>query len=152
MALVQSPWATGRKPMPSPIGSEVINVLLSADVTAAQTADGDIIAMGYLPEDCVLVDAVYAASDLDTNGSPAHAMSFGVINSDKDGLTTALETGIDVGQAGTAARLTPTTTTLTTKGGTGGVLLGYEVTTSAATGAAGTVHLSLSYRAVAHDA
>ena len=151
MALVKSPWATGAKPMPLPAGSEVVNVLLELPVTAAQTALGDVYEMGAIPADCVLVDATFAATDLDTNGSPAHVMTFGTL--DAGDIDTALETGIDVGKAGTAARLTPTRTTLGTKAGSGADLpVGYKVTTAAATGAAGTVYLSLSYRAAAHGA
>ncbi|MCK7581004.1 MAG: hypothetical protein MZV65_39370 [Chromatiales bacterium] len=123
-------------------------MLLSLPVTAAQTAAGDIYLMGELPEDCALVDAVFAATDLDT-GTPAHAMSFGVINDDETDLATALQAALTVGQAGTAARLTPTVTTLTTKtDGKTRKKLGYKVTTASATGAAGTVYLSLSYRSL----
>lgn len=147
MATVKSNWITGRNPMPTPVGSEVVNVLLSVEVTAAQTAADTIIMMGSLPENCALVDAVFAADDLDS-GSPAMVMSFGTINADEDDLTTTLQAGLTVGQGG-AARLTPTVATL---GVVGAVNLGYKVTTAAATGVAGTVLLSLSYRATAYGA
>ena len=84
MALVQSLFALGRKPMPQPNGSELVHVTLDLDVTAAQTASGDIYEMGYLPEDCKLVDAVYDSDDLDTDATPAIVLSFGVINADGD--------------------------------------------------------------------
>jgi hypothetical protein len=152
MATVRSPWALGSKPMPIPNGSEVVNVLLECPVTAAQTAADDIYLMGELPEDCALVDAVFAATDIDT-GTPAHVMSFGIVNAAENDLTTALQASIAVGQGATAARLTPTVATLTTKStGSTRVKLGYKVTTASATGAAGTVYLSLSYRALAHGA
>lgn len=152
MATAKSPWALGSKPMPIPNGSEVVNVLMECPVTAALTVEDAIYFMGELPEDCALVDAVFAATDLDT-GTPAHAMSFGVLNAGATDLTTALHAAIVVGQAGTAARLTPTLITLTTKStGSTRLKLGYKVTTAAATGAAGTVYLSLSYRALAHGA
>ena len=147
MALVQSDWAKGTKSMPAADGSELINVMMTLSITAAQTALGDIYEMGYLPENCVLVDAQYAATDLDTNGTPAHAMSFGVVNSGGTDLDTALEASIQVGRAGTAARLTPTATTLTTTcDGKTRKKLGFKVTTASATGAAGTVYLSVTYR------
>lgn len=153
MALVQSDWATGKKPMPAPNGSELVNVRLDMEVTAAQTALGDIYEMGYLPENCALVDAVYVTDDLDSNGTPAMVMSFGVINSGGTDLDTALEASLDVAQAGTAARMTVTPTALgvVTDGATR-KKLGYKVTTAAATGAAGTVSLILSYRATAYGA
>lgn len=147
MATVQSDWAKGTKTMPAPDGSEVINVLIPLSVTAAQTALNDIYEMGYLPENCALVDAVYSSTDIDTNGTPTHAMSFGVLNAGATDLSTALEASIQVGRAGTAARMTQTATTLTTAcDGSTRKKLGFKVTTAAATGAAGTVYLSLSYR------
>lgn len=153
MATVRSPWALGSKSMPVPNGSEVVNVLLECPVTATQTAADDIYLMGELPEDCALVDAVFAATDIDTDGTPAHAMSFGIVNAAESDLTTTLQASITVGQAATAARLTPTVATLTTKStGSTRLKLGYKVTTASDAGAAGTVYLSLSYRALAHGA
>lgn len=155
MATVRSAWAAGVKPMPSPNDSMgVCNILLSCPVTAAQTAVNTIYVMGYLPEDCALVDAVFSATDVDTGGSPAHAMSFGIILDDETDLSgTALQASITVGQAGTATRLTQTATTLTTAtDGKTRKKLGYKVTTAAATGAAGTIYLSLSYRSTQYGA
>lgn len=153
MATVNSDWADGRKAMPAPNGSEIVNVLLQTEVTAAQTALNDIYYMGELPEDCILVDAVYAADDLDTNVSPAMVMSFGVLNAGATDIATAVEASLDVAQAGTAARLTPTVAALTlANDGSTRKKLGYKVTTAAATGAAGTVYLSLSYRSTTHGA
>lgn len=149
MATVQSDYAKGTKAMPSPVGGEVINLLIALPVTAAQTAANDIYEMGYLPENCSLVDCAFASTDLDTNGTPAMVASFGILNSgatDLDG--TALQASLTIGQAGTATSMTKTVTTLTTTcNGSTRKKLGYKVTTAAATGAAGTVYLSLSYRA-----
>lgn len=151
MAIVKSDYANGRKAMPAPVGSEVVNVLISMEVTAAQTASGDLWHMGDLPENCALVDAVYAADDLDSNGAPALVTSFGVINDGETDLTSAIQAGLTIGQAAGAARLTPDITTLTTvTTGSARKKLGYKVTTAAATGAAGTVYLSLSYRNAAY--
>jgi hypothetical protein len=153
MATVRSPWALGSKPMPIPNGSEVVNVLLECDIPAARTALNDIYLMGELPEDCALVDAVFASTDLDTAGSPAAVLAFGVINAAEADLTTTLQATLTIAQAGTAARMTPTVATLTAKSTSSTrVKLGYKVTTAAGTGAAGTVYLSLSYRALAHGA
>lgn len=152
MATIKSDWVTGRKAMPSPSGSEVVNVLLSLPITAAQTALNDIYLMGELPEDTILVDAVFAATDIDT-GTAAHVMSFGEVNAAEDDLTTALQAGVDVGKAGTATRLTHTPTTLTlATTASARKKLGYKVTTAADAGAAGTVYLSLSYRSTSYGA
>lgn len=140
--------------MPQPVGAEVVSVLISLPVTAAQTADGDLYYMCDLPENCKLVDAIYAATDIDTAGSAAHVMSFGQIPDALTGaLTTALQASITVGQDGSAARLTPTRTTMAfATTGAAKKKLGYEVTTSAGTGAAGTVYLELFYRSTIHGA
>jgi hypothetical protein len=107
--------------------------------------------MGELPADCVLVDAIYSSTDIDS--ATSHAMSFGVINADGDDLSAVIEANIQVGRAGTAARMTPTRAALTTKApSTGGSKIGYKVTAASGTGVAGTVYLSLSYRAAAHGA
>jgi hypothetical protein len=153
MPTARSPWVLGSKPMPIPNGSEVVNVLLECPVTAALTAANDIYLMGELPEDCALVDAVFATTDLDTDGTPAIALSFGVVNAAENDLTTTLQAALTIGHAGTATRLTPTVATLTTKSTSSTrVKLGYKVTTAADVGAAGTAYLSLSYRALAHGA
>lgn len=152
MSNTKSQWANGRKPMPSPVGSEVVNVLLDAAVAAADTALGDLVIMGELPEDCVLVDAVYAVDDLDSNGTPAAVLAFGTVNDAEDDLTTTIEAGLTLAQAGGAARMTPTAAALAVQGGASGVQVGFKFTTAAATGQAGTARVSLSYRAVAHGA
>jgi hypothetical protein len=151
MANTKSQAVDGNTPMPTPIGSEVVNVLLSVEVLAANLGAGDLIIMGELPEDCVLVDAVYAADDLDSNGTPAIVISFGTVNAGETDLTTVIEAGLTTAQAGGAARMTPTVASLGIQGGASGVSVGYKVTTAAATGAAGTALLSLSYRSIHHD-
>lgn len=153
MTTVKSPWVLGSKPMPIPNGSEVVNVLVECPVTAAQTAADDIYYMCDLPEDCAFVDAVLASTDLDTDGTPAIAMSFGVLNDGATDIATALQAALAIGQAGAPARITPTLTTLGLKtDGKTRKKLGYKVTTAADVGAAGTVYLSLSYRALNHGA
>jgi hypothetical protein len=143
MAKVQSNWAKGVIPMPTPTGGEVVNVTLTLAVASTETALNDIYEMGALPAGCVLVDATFAATDLDTAGSPANVMSFGVVNAGGTDLDTTLQASLTIGQGGTAARLTPTRDTMLLSGAK---KLGYKVTTASGTGAAGTVYLNLSYR------
>ncbi len=153
MSNTKSKAANGIEPMPTPMGSEVVNVLLTAEIAAADSADGDIIILGELPEDCAFVDAVYVADDLDSNGTPALVSSFGVVNADEDGLDTVLQAGLTVGQAAGAVRATLTVAMLELVAAANAPkVLGFEVTTSAATGAAGTLGISLSYRSVHHGA
>jgi hypothetical protein len=150
MSNTKSQAVLGPAPQPTPIGSEVVNVLLSAEVAAADLALGDLVILGEIPEDCVLVDAVYGADDLDSNGTPAAVLSFGTVNAAEDDLTTVVEAGLTIAQAGGAARMTPTVAALGILGGDDGVQIGFKVTTAAATGAAGSLMVSLSYRSVHH--
>lgn len=145
--MVKGSFVDGSKFMPSPAGSAGVTILLDCPVLAADLTLGAIIAMGDLPVDCELEDAVHAASDIDT-GTPAVAMSFGVINAAGNDLDVVLETAIQVGRAGTAARAVLTPAWLTTRSGSAAPKrLGYKVTTIPATAAAGTIYTSLRYRA-----
>lgn len=151
MANTKSPWAGGNKPMIAPMGSEVINVMLLTTVAAANLAANDLIMICDLPEDCVFVDAAFVSDDLDSDGAPALVLNFGVVNDAETDLETTLQAGLTVGQAGGVVRATLTKALLELKGGDTGKRLGFKVATAAATGQAGELGMSLSYRAVAHD-
>jgi hypothetical protein len=147
---IQSPWANGQMAMPSPNGPEVINVLMALTLTSAQVdalAANDIITMGYLPENCAFVDAVCAmTAGIDTGN--ALDLDFGIVNAGETDLTTELVNSILVDGTTSLARVTMTETmlTLNTDGATR-KKLGYKVATAAGTPGAGTIWLSLSYRA-----
>jgi hypothetical protein len=144
----KSPWAAGSQPMLSVMGSEVVNVLLNADVAAANLGLGDLIILGSIPEDCALVDAVFHASDLDSGSGLV--LAFGTINEAEDNLDTILQASCGVGQSAGASRITMTPAVLTQLGGDTGVQVGFRVATAAAGGQTGVAGVSLSYRAVAH--
>lgn len=150
MANTKSNAVLGSEPMPSPVGSEVLNILLQVEVDAGDLGAGDLIILGEIPEDCVMVDAVHMADDLDSNGTPTVELEFGEINAAENDLATIYEAALSIGEAGGAARLTPTVANLSRVGGVSGTPIGYKVSTAAATGQAGTVGCSLSYRAVSH--
>lgn len=146
----RSAHALGKLQMPSPNGSELVNVMTKLTMTAAEVdalVAGDIIYMGYLPEDCALVDAVVADTDLDSGD--ALDLDFGIINDDEDDWDTDGELQNSILVAGTThvARLTPTVETLTTvTDGATRAKLGFKVATAAGTALAGTLYLSLTYR------
>jgi hypothetical protein len=150
----KSDWATGVKPMPLPSGPEVVNVLMSKTLTAAEVdalGVDDLIIMGYLPEDCVLVDAVFADTDLDTGD--ALDLDFGVINAAENDLATKLVDAPLVAGTRHVTALTHTVATLTTASTSSArKYLGYQVDVVAHTQAAGTLYLSLSYRNKHHGA
>ena len=150
MSTKKSPWALGSKPMPQPIGSEVVNVLLEAELATADLTANDIVIMGSIPSDCVLVDAVFAADDLDS--ATSLVLAFGTINDDEDDLATSLQADAGVGQTANAVRATLTPAMLATTGGTTGQAVGYKVATAPGTAVAGTVMLSLSYRSTNYGA
>ena len=152
----RSDHASGKMPMPTPTGPEVVNVLMTLTLTAAQVdalAADDIITMGYLPEDCAFVDAVCnMTAGIDTGS--AFDLDFGIVNAGETDLTTLLQDSIlvDAGSGSTApARVTLTETmlTLNTDGATR-KKLGFKVVTAAGTAGAGTIRLSLSYRGTSY--
>lgn len=147
--MIEGPYSKGTKSMPPPAGGELMTRRLYCAVTAAQLTSGAILAVGYLPVDCEFVDAVHFATDLDTGGTPAVVMSFGVINDAGTDLDVVMQAGIDVGKTGGAVRATLTAASLLIASGSATPKrLGYKVTTAPATAAAGTVYTDLSYRAV----
>lgn len=153
--IYRSDHATGKKSMPTPSGPEVVNVLTSITLTSAQTdalAANDIIVMGYLPENCAFVDAICAMTAGIDTGS-ALDLDFGVVLDAETDLATELVNSILVDGTTSLARVTMTETmlTLNTNGNTR-KKLGFKVATAATTPAAGTVYLSLSYRATSFGA
>lgn len=151
MALFQSDFALGKKPQAISDSGQVVVEYLFMALTALAT--NDVVEIGKLPAGHVPVDAQYVSDDLDTNGSPTAALSFGVLNAAK----TAIDTSAGSGGAAWATGLTIATT-----GGmvrqTADVLrkvtaldadrsIGYLATTGAATFAAGTLGVILTYRA-----
>ncbi len=155
MPRISSLYATGRLPTPISTGADLIALSLECAVPA--TGDGtvanDIIEMGVLPAGHVPVDVIYSATDLDTNGTPTHAVSFGVLNANKDDISVvaadggaAWATGLTIGQTGALARQTAnvlaSVQALTTPRS-----LGFKVTTASATKAAGTIRATVICRA-----
>ena len=84
--------------------------LHAASPTISTWAAGDTILVGYLPANAVIVGAVLkAASQLDSNGAPTLALSFGIVGNAglfKTGITTvgrAAGASADIGTGITAA-------------------------------------------------
>jgi hypothetical protein len=149
----RSDWAAGKKPMPTPTGPEVVNVLMKLTLTEAQVdalAANDTIVMGYLPEDCAFVDAVCAMTAGIDTGS-ALDLDFGVLKDDESDLETELQNSILVDGTTSLARVTLTETMLTlVTTGAQRKKVGYKVATAAGTPKAGSIYLSLSYRATSY--
>ncbi len=107
-------------------------------------AVNDTILVGYLPANAVIVGAVLkAASQLDSNGAPTLALSFGIVGNTalfKSGITTvgrAAGATADIGTGITAAGYLFKTTAQST------VVI--TVSTAAATAVAGTLEADVEY-------
>lgn len=136
MATYQSQQITDRMPIPSHgLGDAVHCQKFKLTITAALTTS-DVFQFGYLPKYARVVDAWVKATDMDTNGSPALALNIGDAG-DADRLFAATTAG----QAAGVTRMSATT-------GFGyryddETLITGAPSTSAATGAAGTLELCI---------
>ena len=153
MANHQSDYAKRIRPMPVPSGAEVVSVRAVIAVPATH-AINDILEFGELPEDCVPVDFVLDAADLDSNGAPAIVLAAGLLNAGKTDLSAGADDGgaswltaSAIGQAGGIARPTVRAMWLTNPLSATRRMLGAKITTGAATVQAGEVGFTISYRA-----
>lgn len=158
MANHKSDYAKGVRPMPVPSGAEVVSVRMQVPVPATHAVN-DILEFGELPEDCVPVDAVLDASDIDTNGAPAVVLAAGLLNAGKTDISAdaadggaAWISGSNIGQAGGMARPTTRPLWLVQPKAATRRMVGGKITTGAATAAAGTVSMTLQYRAAHYGA
>lgn len=140
-------YLTGRKPMPFPAGGEVVAVRASVDLVSGDLDANDAGSVLILPAGCVPVALVYDSDDLDTNATPTIAASVGFMNAAETDLDTVLASGIQASRDGTAAAVV-TKDLMRVAASSSDRRLGIKFTAAAATKAAGTVGLTLSYRAV----
>lgn len=155
MPRIQSLYATGKLPVPISTGADLVALCYDIDVPASGdgTVVNDILEMGVLPAGHVPVDWYFSASDLDTNGAPTHAVSFGVLTADKSDISTAAadggavwQSGITAGQAGTLVRNTGVVQHAV-QPSSANRSLGFKVTTASATKAAGKLRCCVLCRA-----
>lgn len=142
-------YITGRKPVPTAAGNEVVATRFEIDLVAADLDLNDAGTVAILPAGHVPVAIIYDSDDLDTNASPTIAASVGLMNSgDTDLDGTAWATGITASQGGTAVQLTLTTAAMRLAASTSDRRVGVKFTAAAATKAAGKIGLTLLYRPV----
>lgn len=137
---------TGRLPAIFPAGGEVV---AQRDEIALVTADldaNDAGSVSILPAGCVLVGITYDSDDLDTNGTPTITASVGVMNAADSDLGTVLASGITASRDGSAVHLV-TPAMLRLAPSTSDRRIGVKFTAASATKQAGTVGLTLHYRA-----
>ena len=154
MALTNSnDYITGRKPAVYPAGSEVVAVRFAVDLTTADLVLNRIGQVGVLPAGCVPVAMIVDCDDVDSNATPTVAMSIGVLNAAGTALSTASDDGgaawatsVATGKAGgmdfpTSKALQRVNSTTSDRS------IGILVTAAAATAVAGTIGVTLLYRA-----
>lgn len=155
MPRIQSNYANGKLPVPISTGADLVclDYICAVPASGDGTAVNDIIEMGPLPAGHIPIDVQYFATDLDTNGAPVHATSFGILTSDKSDISTAAadggaawQTGINAGQAGTLVRQS-TNVLKDVQPSAANRSLGFKVTTASATKAAGTIGVRVICRA-----
>jgi hypothetical protein len=136
----------GRTPVLTPSGCEVVAQRAAVALVAADLDANDTGAVAILPAGCVPVGVIYDSDDLDTNGTPTIAASVGLVNSGVTDLDTVWVTGINASRDGTAVHVVSTAMVRTAPAAVDRKV-GIKFTAASATKAAGTVGLTLLYKA-----
>ena len=148
MATLTATAASAQQPSITPDAAGEVYAVRGSIALAAALALNDVIEMVKLPADCVPVDFTIDTDDLDSDASPALALSVGFTA----GTAAEFRAAAAVGQAAgvvrmdsvLAPRVAPTTADRT---------VGLKVTTAPATGATtGTIGFTLFYRAARYSA
>lgn len=88
MATLKTENASGVNPAPVPVAQEDVTVHEEKALLAADVAINNIVQLAILPAGCVPVGYVLEADDLDTDGTPAITLDFGILNDAGDGIST----------------------------------------------------------------
>ena len=158
MATKKSLHVLGGLPMPSAIGKETIHVYESLSLVVADIALAGIIQYFTLPANCVPVNYRYVFTDMDVNAAPVLAADFGILTAAGTAISSATADG---GKWLTATTLGVTTALITSDATVAawnaihGVtsssidrVVGFVITTGAATAAAGSIGLEMAYKSV----
>jgi hypothetical protein len=146
-------YLTGRLPVPTPAGGEVLSVRFALALPTGDLQLNDTGAVGFLPAGCVPVDVYVDATDMDS-GAAAMVLQVGICNAGETDLSTAAADGGAHWGVTTAAntafqqRLTFNGLALVSvaKADTDRKV-GVKVATAPSTAVAGTVGVTLFYRA-----
>jgi hypothetical protein len=145
-------YLTGRKPIPTAAGGEVMATRFPIDLVAADLDANDIGAVAVLPAGHLPVALYYDSDDLDTNGTPTIAASVGVLDAAGTDLSTAAADGgavwvsaITTSQAGGQSAVVSKALSRVSASNVDRKIA-IKFTAAAATKAAGQVGLTLLYR------
>lgn len=147
-------YITGRKPVPTPMEMDVVAVRFAVDLTTGDLALNTIGQVGILPAGFVPVDAIIDGTDMDT-GAGAAVFQLGIWDGSSASLSAAAADGGgawgDTGAAVATAFSKNLSKTLnniaTVQPATTDRKVGIKVTTAPSTAAAGTLGVTLLYRA-----
>ena len=146
-------YITGRKPVPTPAGAEVLAVRFTLDLLTTDLALNDIGQIGILPAGCIPLDVQVDGTDMDSS-TAAVIFQVGIWDGSGASLSTAAADG-GAGWGSTTAVNTAFNQRLTMNGNainnvtasTSDRKLGVKVTTAPTTAVAGTLGVTLWYRA-----
>jgi hypothetical protein len=152
-AAAANDYMTGRKPLLTPQGAEVVAARFTIALGTADLDASDIGAFAKLPAGCVPVDMVVDMTDMDTS-TAALVLTFGVLETAAaTALSTATANGGGVWGATTAVNAAATQRLTLTGNNMANVaattedrLVGCIVTTAPTAAAAGTLGLTMTYR------
>lgn len=146
-------WISGRLPVRTPCGSDVCSQRFALDLATGDLALNTVGQVGWVPAGCVPVDVHVDATDLDS-GAAALVLQVGVLNAAGDDLSTAAADGGGAWGITVAAntafhqRITPTLRNmLAVVQSQDERKLAVKVATAPSTAVAGTVGVTLFYRA-----
>lgn len=148
-------FITGRAPVPTPSGGEVVAVRFTLALATGDLALNTIGQVGILPAGCVPVGLpIIDATDLDSGGG-AGVYQLGILDAAGTAMSSAAaDGGGDWGNTGTAVatafnkQITPTLNNIANVAASASDRkLGVKVTTAPSTAVAGTLGVTLFYRA-----
>jgi hypothetical protein len=92
------------KSIPQPDTAAIISVPVDVDFPTVAPAANDIVELATLPPGVTLQDYSMHFPDIDSNGAPTAAWSFGVLNAGSTDLATVYATGLTAGQSNAVVR------------------------------------------------
>ena len=147
-------FITGRKPVPTPAGIELVVQRFTLDLATGDLALNTIGQVGVLPAGCIPMECRVDASDIDS-GAGAAVFQVGIWDGSGANLSVAAADGGGAwGDTGTAVATAFDKHLVRTLNNMASVLpsqvdrkVGVKVTTAPSTAVAGTIGVTLSYRA-----